>query len=226
MRQLNRTRQTGGFVLIELLVSLLVMSMTAEMLLAGLIMTHRIIAHASNTEATTDTIVTAQNILRQHIEQIVATTRYDVTTPAIDISGTTTGFDFVAPAALADQPTTVMHYRLELTAKGDLTLFRLSDLSARLDPDAASTVGWIATPLLEDIATIDISYFGVEGTDKTPRWRANWVGRLEPPELVRIHLAFRPGDPRIWPELIIRPAATVSSACRIDNNTGHCSGDS
>lgn len=226
MQPLHRPRQASGFVLVELLVSLLVLGMAAEMLLASFVMTRRIVAQASATATQTDTIATTQNILRHHIEQIVAATRYDVVTPAVDFSGTSENIDFVAPAALVDQPSTVMHYRLELSANGKLQLYRLSDLSVRYEPDSTSTFGWISTPLLDGVATIDISYFGNEGSDKTSRWRASWVGRSEPPELIRIRLVFRPGDQRAWPELIIRPVATVSSACRIDSSTGHCAGGS
>jgi hypothetical protein len=32
------------------------------------------------------------------------------------------------------------------------------------------------------------------------------------------------GDPRVWPELIVHPAATVDSLCVIDAATGDCRG--
>jgi general secretion pathway protein J len=68
------------------------------------------------------------------------------------------------------------------------------------EPDEDSTA-----VLLEDVAGVAFAYFGAteEGVERA--WTEDWLDQPEPPELVRLRVAFPEGDRRYWPELIIRP---------------------
>ena len=63
--------------------------------------------------------------------------------------------------------------------------------------------GPVPTPhrevLLTGIDRIDMGYFAA-GVWHT-RWR-----EPEPPDLIRIRLVFRDGDPRHWPDIVAAPA--------------------
>ncbi|MFM6830399.1 MAG: hypothetical protein ACKOVA_08750, partial [Novosphingobium sp.] len=76
--------------------------------------------------------------------------------------------------------------------------------------------------LLPAVDRLAISYFGPVPGSTEQRWQPEWYDRTEPPALVRIAIGFREGDRRIWPDLIVRPAATSSSTCRLDRVTGRC----
>ena len=100
--------------------------------------------------------------------------------------------------------------RLALDARGDLTL----------GPKAAPPV------LLHGVKSVELAYWGASPTDPEPAWHAAWSRMQNPPELVRVRLAFADGDRRIWPELIVRPAVQVNADCIFDAETGACRGQS
>ncbi len=216
----------SGFTLIELLVSLFILAMTAGMLMAGMVTVRQVADRSAQQAATGESIVTAQTILRERIENMVASTRFDTLAPVVDLRGGTNIVSFFAPAPPAQRPSTVARYRLVRTAPGDIVLYSVSDLSDRVNAYAPGEAGWTPTVLLTGVEALEMGYYGAAPPDNQRRWRSQWVERQQPPELIRVRLAFKPGDPRSWPEFIARPAATVNSACRIDSFTGRCSGES
>lgn len=64
--------------------------------------------------------------------------------------------------------------------------------------------------LLDDIADLEISYFGAERRNDPAVWHRRWLNSAVLPALVRIEVAFKDGDRRLWPELTVatkmRPA--------------------
>jgi general secretion pathway protein J len=221
-----RRPRANGFTLIELLVSLAILGLTAAMLAAGVVTTRRVAERAATQSATGESIVTAQTILRERIENMVASTRFDLDAPIVDLRGGNNIVSFFAPPAPSERPSTVARYRLLRSAPGDIILYSVSDLSDRVDPYQPGEAGWTPTVLLTGVETLEMGYFGAAPPDNQRRWRTQWIERQQPPELIRVRIAFKAGDPRVWPELIARPAATVNSACRIDSFTGRCSGES
>jgi general secretion pathway protein J len=215
-----------GFTLIELLVSLGLFGLMSALLLMGLGSMRLVTERGKRQSATGQSIVTAQTILRDRIENMVASTRFDTLAPVVDLRGGTTIVSFFAPAPPAERPTTVLRYRLLRSAPGDVVLYAISDLSDRVNAYAPGQSGWTPTVLLTGVESLDLDYFGAAPPDNRPRWRNEWVERQQPPELIRIRVSFKQGDTRRWPELIVRPAATVNSSCRIDDFTGRCVGAS
>jgi general secretion pathway protein J len=216
----------SGFTLLELLVSLFILALTAAMLMAGMVTMRQVAERSAQQSATGESIVTAQTILRERIENMVASTRFDTLAPVVDLRGGTNIVSFFAPAPPAQRPSTVARYRLLRTAPGDIVLYAVSDLSDRVNAYAPGEAGWTPTVLLTGVEALEMGYYGAAPPDNQRRWRTQWVERQQPPELIRVRIAFKPGDPRQWPEFIARPAATVNSACRIDSFTGRCSGES
>jgi general secretion pathway protein J len=220
-----RARESG-FTLLELLVSLFILALTAAMLVAGMVTVRQVAERSARQAATGESIVTAQTILRERMENMVASTRFDTLAPVVDLRGGTNIVSFFAPAPPAQRPSTVARYRLVRTAPGDIVLYSVSDLSDRVNSYAPGEAGWTPTVLLTGVEALEMGYYGAAPPDNQPRWRSQWVERQQPPELIRVRIAFKPGDPRSWPEFIARPAATVNSSCRIDSFTGRCSGES
>ncbi len=215
-----------GFTLIELLVSLALLGLTGAMLMAGLVTTRAVAERAAMQTATGESIVTAQTILRDRIENMVPSTRFDTEAPVVDLRGSDNIVSFFAPAPPAERPSTVARYRLVRTAPGDIVLYSVSDLSDRVNAYAPGEAGWTPTVLLTGVEALELGYFGAAPPDNQRRWRSKWVERQQPPELIRVRIKFKAGDPRRWPELVARPAATVNSACQIDSFTGRCTGES
>jgi general secretion pathway protein J len=78
--------------------------------------------------------------------------------------------------------------------------------------------------LLHNAQGLDIAYYGSAPPDNAPNWRFAWEQRPLPPELIRIRVHFAPQDPRVWPELLIKPFATVDTMCVLIVRTGKCRG--
>lgn len=217
-------RRAAGFTLIELLVSLFVLGTVASMLMTGTGVMRQIIDRAANRGATNESVVTAQTILRNRIEAMVPSVRFDLGKPVADIRGSGTILSFFAPAAIADQPSSIRRYRLLRSASGQLVLYAVDDLAATVDPYGPGEIGWQPTVLLTGVRSIDFDYFGAAPPDEQRRWRSQWIGLNRPPELIRLRLAFEGGGARQWPDLIIKPGVTINSACKLDPNSGRCAG--
>lgn len=57
--------------------------------------------------------------------------------------------------------------------------------------------------LVSRAAALRLRYFGSDHTDPQPRWQPAWGRRDRPPTLIEIGLDFPPGDRRRWSPLIV-----------------------
>ena len=221
MRQYSQ----AGFTLVELLVSLVLLAMTALLLLATMTTGHGLERRSAARMTAGESVAAAHLVLRDRIESIVPNVSIVPGGSVVDVNGDENSLSFIAPPAAAVQPAPPQRFRLMLTRAGELTLFSIDPLSTRADPDAISVVGWERMPLLGNVVRLDIAFFGAAPPDNQRRWRSGWRDRPTLPELVRIRVAFAPSDTRIWPDLIIHPAATVNGTCQIDRTARQCRAD-
>jgi general secretion pathway protein J len=224
-RQVAKTAE-AGFTLVEMLVSLILLGMLAGLLLTGLNGAGRFSARANGVVTGSDQISTAQMVIRNRIERLRAVTRLDSSVAIVDARGGERDFAFFAPPTDNEGPNMLQRYRLILTATGELILYGANGLDDRIDLNAKDLVGWRPNILLRDATSMSITYFGADRVAGGRRWQNLWYDRPQPPELVRIRIGFPAGDRRTWPDLIIRPRATVNAACRIDALTGRCADES
>ena len=213
-----------GFTLIEMLVSLTLLALVGGMLGAGTWLTRRMALRVDSQAATNQTIVTAQTIVRDRVESLVPSARFDLERPTVDIVGEPSKMTFLAPALPVARPTTVERYRLLRTASGQVVLYEHPDLSNLVHLRDDGEVGWTPTILLTGVRHLAIDYYGSHTGDIEPRWHRDWIEQQLPPGLIRVRLDFARGDRRQWPDLIVRPAATINSACRLDPYSGKCAG--
>lgn len=214
--------QEAGVSLAELLVSLAILGLAASLLLAGLNTAWLVSARSERRDAADQSIAAAQMIIRGRLERMRGLVRLDSSEALIDAEGNDQEFSFYAPPMARAAPDALQRYRILLTATGDLVLFSAHGLSDRIDLQQRGIIGWTPTKLLSGVRTLRISYYGPDRNNAGDRWQAFWNGQPQPPELLRIRAAFQSGDARVWPALIVRPRATVNTACRIDEMTGRC----
>ncbi|MGV3510857.1 MAG: type II secretion system protein [Novosphingobium sp.] len=217
----DKTRERG-FTLLETLVTLAIVGMMASLLLSGIKTPTAFALTTKAREASLDRIVTSQARLRALIERLQSLPRVDTGGGVIDFRGSQHELALFSPPPANAKLATPKRYRLLLAANGDLVLYAAEALDDRIALDAPNLVGWEPTVLLRDVDRLALSYYGPAPGEGENRWHAEWYDRTEPPALVRVVVGFRNGDQRIWPDLIIRPAATSSSTCPIDRATGRC----
>jgi general secretion pathway protein J len=212
-------RASAGFTLVEALASLAVLALVSLMLVTG---THFARARLARLQAADDgeVVEAAQELLRARLARAYPYARPYTGFPRVEFNGLPDRLEFFAPPPDADAPDALQHYALGLTAGGGLQLSRASDLAN--DPAASAK----STPLLRGVRELAVDYFGPAPPDNQPRWRARWEQQDSLPRLVRVRVGFAPGDRRVWPDLIVAPAATLDSLCDIEVNTGACRGRS
>ena len=215
---MSRTSSSAGFTLVEALASLAVLAMLGVLLLEGTQFARRTLERpASGAGASVEA---AETLLRNRLQRAFPYAHPNSGFPTVDFDGYADRLQFYGPPPDAAAPDALQHYALSLSPGGVLQLSMVSDLAN--DP-AQSTH---AIPLLSDVASVDLAYFGALPTEAQPQWRAVWRQQPNLPRLVRVRVAFAPGDRRVWPDLIVAPAATLDSQCQIEVNTGQCRGRS
>ncbi len=213
----------AGFTLVELLVSLALTGMAAALLIAALTTGRTLAARSEAVSDATESVVAAQMLLRTRIEAMRADVRFDASAPYADMRGDAFRFSFSAPAPDALRPAPEQRYRL-LLLQGALMLYHVDPMRRGINADGPSVNGWTAATLVRGVRDFDVAYFGVGPPDNLRRWRPFWQDRPNLPELVRVRVRFAADDPRRWPDLIVRPLASINSACRLDAVTGGCRG--
>lgn len=211
-------RRDGGYTLIEMMVSLIIVAMAGAAMLAGVTTARHVWEHADTATTAGETVSGAQMLLRQRIERAYPATRYDKIPTYADFFGAENSVMFLAPERDIHAPSALVRYTLALAQNGDLVLSSLSDVAA--DPKA----GGHPMILLHNVQQLDIGYFGVVPPDKAPAWHDQWQGRQVLPQVMRIRVQFPPDDRRGWPELLIKPFAMVDTMCVLTVMTGKCRG--
>ncbi len=215
---MNRTSASAGFTLVETLASLAILAMLSLMLVLGAQFGRRTLTRADGGQGAA--VEAAQTLLRSRLQRTFPYGHPNSGFPTVDFNGAADRIQFYAPPPDSVGPDALQHYALSLTPGGDLRLSMVSDLAN----DQAQPTRTI--PLLSGVASVEFAYFGLATPDVQPRWRAVWRNQANLPRLVRVRVGFPPGDRRLWPDLIVAPAATLDSQCQIEVNTGQCRGRS
>jgi general secretion pathway protein J len=217
----------AGFTLVELLVSLAILSLCATLLLGGLASASIVARQTRSAERANAEVAAAQILLRARIEAMRPVRRLDAGEPEIDANGGQRVFDFVGPPQDSESGSGLRLYRLTLTAPGDLILYQSPELASGVERAAPSLQGWRPTTLLQGAASLAIGYFGVTKADPARRWRTNWGQNSAMPDAIRIRVGFPEGDRRVWPELVVRPASTLDLRCdpESSSNSQTCPGE-
>ncbi len=58
----------------------------------------------------------------------------------------------------------------------------------------------------------EFSYFGIADTDEAPAWHPDWKDQKTLPELVRLSVTFADGDEGAWPDLVVAPQISATTA--------------
>ena len=215
-----RAHRSAGFTLIETLVALTVLGLISVMLTAGLASGGQTWRRMTVGQRSGQAVAAAQEALRNRLQSAYPAALFGGSRPAVDFRGEAAQVEFLAPGPLADGPHALRRYVLSVTPGRDLSLSWRWELSP--DPPGAP----ISTVVLSQVQAVHIDYFGAPQAGQPRAWRPRWVAAERPPELVRIGAEFAPGDPRVWPALVVRLRADVDDACVLRASARGCVGRS
>jgi general secretion pathway protein J len=217
MMQGSKPRRSGGFALVEALASLVVLGMIGLMIVQGVGVGQRVWERLDVHEAGGEVVDAAQTILRDRLEQTYPATDYQGGAPTIDFEGGAQKAVFLASPPLSERPSGLRRYTLSLNDKSQLVLTSISAVGReRAAP--------LTQVLLDNVRSVDLSYFRSLGATSSPVWYREWSGEAALPQVIRVQVGFDPNDPRHWPDLLIRPWATIDAGCRLDPVYHGCRG--
>ena len=189
----------AGFTLIELLVSLTLLGLLFVLLLGGLRFGTRAWERGTAVADEGDTIRSVQSLLRREIERacprlLPVVSQQDF--PRVRFAGNDDAMSLLAPAS------------------GGGAACVPTTIRATRDSLAVNNI-----TVLRHVRSVAIAYLPTQGG-----WRDGWNNQSALPALIRIRVAFPPGDARTWPELFIAPRISADGDCTYDPQTKLCRG--
>jgi general secretion pathway protein J len=220
-------RRARGFTLVELLIALAMVSLITVLLFSGLRLGSRSWDAVEASADRTGALRLAHGfLLRTLIQARAASLVFDGAMLPV-FAGDAERLEYVAPLSEHVGVPGLYVLRLQVEGSGDrrnliLTRWLIhpevlegtdeipaweplkedSQMSlGSMPPDQDAAAGAFGrTLLLEGVAGLELSYFGVTEGESDPEWHDEWMEQATPPSLLRIHLTT---SEQTWPDLIV-----------------------
>lgn len=222
-----RPNAEAGFTLLELLVAMTVLGVLTGLLASGLSFGTRVWERERTQLDATSELQLVQDVLRRVLAQAIplSSPAEAGTTQEPSFVGTESSVDFLGPPPAQSLTGGIYAYRLLSRAEGDgerlVLQWRLrppqgTEARTRVTNAPAEEQDKLLAEhevvLLDALGRVEFAFFGANEEGSSATWRDNWRNATKPPQLVRLKVDFRPGDRRIWPELLIAPRIAFESS--------------
>lgn len=196
----RRGTSSAGFTLVELLVSMVVVSMVVLTVMGGLRFVVRAFAHTDARRAGLEELTLGLAVLRGELQRVQPLMHKVRDEERVLFEGGPDRLRFanVEPPFLAGPPYTIHEYAIETSG----TRYRVELRRAPLDP-AEPTLDRVGDgdprTLLEMQQPLRFSYFGARREREPARWHEAWPAGERLPQAVRLAVGDEPG----WPEVTV-----------------------
>jgi general secretion pathway protein J len=213
----------AGFTLVELLVALALFSLLVTLLFDNVRFGLRAWQNGSVNAERFEHSMISQDLLRRMIGNLYPMVVADgAMQPQIDLDGTRETINFLGNAPAVASGGGRFRFKVFVEQRQDRADLVMTSKPELADPNDTSMTA--KTLLLPGIDRAEFSYFGEAASGRSLQWNDGWSKRSDIPRLVRVRVAFRSGDTRIWPELLIAPRVAADVGCIYDLITMRCRG--
>ena len=220
-------RREAGFTLLEILVAMTVLGVLTGLLSTGLNFGTRIWEREKGQLDVATELQLVQDVLRRLLTQALPLAQPPERGKSQEpvFVGKEDSVEFMGPPPAQLLAGGIYAYRL--VARNEADGVRLV-LDWRLRPPQGGTArirvtnaelegqDQLATEhevvLLRGLSSAEFSFYGATEEGTSSSWRNNWRSSTKSPQLVRLRVSFRPGDARVWPELLVAPRIMLESS--------------
>jgi general secretion pathway protein J len=212
----------AGFTLVEVLVALALFSLLATLLFNNVRFGLKAWQTGSFQGELLERSAAAQDALRRLIgnayPMLMAGGGSD---PSIDFEGAQETITFLGDAPVVTGGAGRFRFKLFPERNQDQTDLIIASTPELANPQDSSMT--TRSVLAADIDRVEFSYS--QGRTNLPtQWSNSWSQRGALPMLVRVRVAFRSGDARLWPDLLIAPRIAADVSCAYDPISKRCRG--
>ena len=212
----------AGFTLVEVLVALALFSLLTTLLFSNVRLGLRAWQTGSVRNELLVRTAASQDLLRRLIgnayPMLVGAAGTD---PLVDFEGTKDAVSFLSDAPVVTGGAGRFHFKLFPEQRQDQTDLVVSSAPELANPQDTSMT--TKSLLLADVEHVEFAY-SVSSEKGETTWSSTWGKRSHLPALVRVRVAFRSGDTRLWPDLLIAPRIAADVSCVYDPITKRCRG--
>jgi general secretion pathway protein J len=218
-------RADAGFTLLEMLVGLVLLSLTATLLTVSLSAGRTALNAVSRINATLP-IAATQSYLRQALAQAQAQ-QASLSSNGADLNFTGMPQSVAFNTSHAPQGQFEGLYRVEigLVARDQRGVSDLNLAQVLWRPPVNGSNPPVlvkrATQLIGNVASVGFAYFGDMDDNAGASWHNQWSHPVKLPTMVALDVTFAPGDPRRWDRLIL-PVYAAESAAVVCPPRGRC----
>ena len=213
----------AGFTLVELLVAITLFSLLSVLLVNALRFGTKAWERGNQHSTRLDETAHAQALLRRLLTDAYPSFVVVPASPCyVDFEGSATSLTFLADGPMSLDYGGRLRFTLSTQQRKeetDLVLSTNPELPYRETPDLSAR-----RIVLANIGPATFAYFGQKRGDKAARWYDDWQREAALPDMLRIKVAFNPGDAGAWPELVIRPRIEADVSCVYDTLAKRCRG--
>jgi general secretion pathway protein J len=216
---IGRRRFEAGITLLEMLITLALLSLLTLGLFGSLRYGNRIWQVTDAKANAIDNIRSAQSRLSRLITSTYPQlSSADPLRPAVRFSGDASRVQFLAPDETSPGALSETTVRVDPSGSG-LLLSYAQDLELRNESLPTSRAHLLAG----GFARLQIDYFGTPARRGKTGWYSTWRGATRLPTLIRFRGEFLNAAMK-WPELVIAPRIAADMTCRFDSANQFCQG--